>query len=319
MPEQTTAIVLADPAQLLRIGILPTNPDAHPALVYLARLAPGSRRTMGGALDTMAAILIAGADRLTCPWHLLRYQHTQALRARLADRYAPATANKHMAALRGVIQEAWRLGLIGAEDYRRAADVASVRGTRLQKGRALAARELRLLLEGCDDGTPAGIRDRALLAILYSAGLRRSEASALHLSDYDAGESSLAVRAGKGNKARVCYLNDRAAGALDGWVALRGPGDGPLFARIRAGGHMVAGGLTDEGIAHVLEVRRSRAGLAPCSPHDLRRTFISDLLDAGADIATVQQLAGHSQVTTTQRYDRRGEATKRRAANLLRV
>lgn len=293
--------------------------ERQPAAVYLARLAPGSRRTMAGALDTLAGMLLPGMDLAACPWWLIRYQHAQAIRAQLAARYAPATANKHLAALRGVLAESWRLGLMNAEDYRRAADVAPVRGRRQPTGRALDAGERSALLAACEDGTVAGSRDRALLAVVYAAGLRRSEAVALRLADWQPREVALAVRHGKGNKARTCYLAEGAAAALVRWLAVRGDWAGPLFVRVRAGDQVTREALSAQGLLHVLTRRAGLAGIARVSPHDLRRSMISDLLDAGADISTVQQLAGHAQVTTTQRYDRRGEATKRRVARLLQV
>src|SRR5947209_4680910 len=97
------------------LAILPSPavPPINPAAVYLARLAPGSRRTMRGALDTIAGILTSGRqDAAALDWATLRYQHTQAIRAALADRYQPAMANKCLAALRGTLKECWRLGLV---------------------------------------------------------------------------------------------------------------------------------------------------------------------------------------------------------------
>ena len=151
----------------------------------------------------MAEILTTGRvgiDEL--PWHRLGYQHTQALRAALAERLSPATANRHLAALRGVLREAWRLGLMSAEDLQRAIDLPVVRGERLPRGRALSRGELRALFESCRKGSPADLRDAALMGVLYGAGLRRAEVVTVALSDYDPETGALIVR-GKGNKERI--------------------------------------------------------------------------------------------------------------------
>jgi integrase/recombinase XerD len=298
----------------------------HPALVYLARLAAGSRRTIEQSL-LVAARALGGEDAtvMSFPWHQLRYQHTAALRAACWDRYAPATTNKVLAAVRGVLREAWRLRLIDADDYRRAADVRGVRGATLLRGRALSAGELRTLFINCSaDASLVGVRDAALLGVLYGGGLRRSEVVALDVADYDPATAALRVAHGKGRKARLTYVRGGAAAALEQWMAVRASAGndsagGPLFVRLRRGGTITADRLTPSGVLLVLQRRARAAGVAPFSPHDVRRTFIGDLLDAGADISTVQRLAGHANVQTTARYDRRGERTKHTAAGLLHV
>lgn len=299
----------------------PQPADQQPALVYLARLAVGSRRTMSESLDIVAGLITSNhCDKQSLQWSALRYQHTAALRTLLAQLYAPATANKMLAAVRGVLQEAWRLGQMSAEDYHRAADLPSVRGSTLPRGRALSQGELSGLFTACaKDKSPAGRRDAALLAVLYNCGLRRSELVALDLSDYDALQGALTIRSGKGNKARISYATDSSTGLVEEWLKARGLSAGPLFTPVNKSGKVALRHLSDQAVRKILLKRASETGVSPFSPHDLRRTMIGDLLDAGADISTVQRMAGHANVTTTARYDRRGEAAKRKAAQLMNI
>src|SRR5215213_11262993 len=159
----------------------PLPADHHPALVYLAQLSSGSRRTMRTALNTIAELLgVAPVVQETsssrgrrevetllyCDWAGLRYQHTLALRTLLAERYKPATANKMLAALRRVLLEARRLGLMSPDDYAQAADIAAIKGSSLPPGRALSMGELTALMAACSaDRTAAGPRDAALIAL----------------------------------------------------------------------------------------------------------------------------------------------------------
>ena len=295
--------------------------DRHPALVYLASLSPGSRRTMRASLENVASFVSGGrATASTLAWHGLRYQHTALIRAKLAETYAPATANKMLSALRGVLKECFRLGYTGAEEYQRARDLPPVRGSALPKGRALSHGELRRLFEVCAEDTKAtrGARDAAMLSVLYGCGLRRSEAVGLNLSDFDPDTEELRVR-GKGGKERIVYAAGGAAEAISAWISLRGHVDGPLFYPVNKGGRVERRRMSDQAVLYVLKRRGEQIAAKGFSPHDMRRTFIGDLLDAGADLAAVQKLAGHANVQTTARYDRRGERAKRKAASLLHV
>lgn len=285
--------------------------DRHPAAVYLARLAPRSRYTQRGALATMASLLAPGCPLEAFPWQALRYQHTAALRALLVARYAPATASRMLAALRGVLREAWRLGLLPGEDYRRAVDLERVRGSRLPAGRALEPEELARLSLAAGEG-PRGDRDRALLALLYGAGLRRAEACALAWGAVATGAVRLV---GKGGREREVPLPGWARESLEAWAG-RGGREGAILRSVGQRGR-IGPSLSPTGALQALQALARRAGVDRLSPHDLRRTYVSALLDAGADLASVQALAGHSSPATTAIYDRRGERARKAAAEKL--
>lgn len=294
--------------------------DSHPVLVYLASLSPGSRRTMRAALDSIAGFVSGGrADSISLAWDRLEYKHTTAIRAALAEVYAPATANKMLSALKGVLRECFRLDHISSEQFSRACDLASVKGSRQSKGRSLSRKELSALLQTCtrDEKRNRGSRDYSIISVMYSLGLRRSEVVGLDIGDYSLSERKLTIRAGKGNKDRTSPITDHLGSSLEEWISLRGDREGPLFLPVVKSGSIRWDKMTDQGVLYILQRRGREAGIGSFTPHDLRRTFIGDLLDAGADLATVQQLAGHSNVQTTARYDRRGDEAKRRAAELL--
>ena len=165
------------PAPEQRTRLVPA--EHRPARVYLAGLAPSGRRVQATALAQIADFRSEGhAAADTLPWGELRYSHTQAVRGWLAANFAPATANRMLAALRGVLTEAWRLGQMSAEDQHGATDLVAVRGERPPAGRHLSPTELAAVLASCADA-PGGPRDAAHIALLYGTGVRRSEAVAL--------------------------------------------------------------------------------------------------------------------------------------------
>ncbi len=219
------------------------------------------------------------------PWHLLTLEHTAALRTRLGATLAPATANKHMAALRGVLRQCWLRGSISEETFRRVTDLPPVRGESPRRTAGLRDEDFVQLLRVCiDDDKPSGARDAALLSLLRSPCLRRAEAVALDLADYDAAAGTLRIRPpGRESKDATRRLAVESPGrhALDRWILIRGREPGPLFYPINKGGRFERRRLSEQAIYIACQKRASEAGLAPTSPEDLRRQPV-ETLDARA-------------------------------------
>ena len=137
------------------------------------------------------------------------------------------------------------------------------------------------------------------------------------MRDFNPESGALEVRGGKGGKDRTVYLPSEALSYVENWLKVRGSKPGALLCPIRKGGKIEIRQMTPQAVLLLVQKRAKQAGVASFSPHDFRRTFCSDLLDAGVDIVTVQKLAGHASPVTTAKYDRRGEEVKRRAVQRL--
>lgn len=298
---------------------MPRPPDQNPAIVYLASLpAKSGRRTQKQVLGVIAGWL--GGNIETIEWGALHYAHTAAIRTHIIEKYAPATARKMLSALRGTLKSAWRLGQIGAEEYAKAVDLGKVSGSSLPAGRYIEETEITAIFHACNaDPTPSGPRDAALFAVLYGCGLRREEVVDLDIADCDLNAGTLVIH-GKLNKERLAYISDGIGDALHDWLVVRTMEAGPLFLAVNRY-HRVRyeERLTAQAVYNIVYKRIREAGLEDFSPHSMRRTFVSRLLDSGVDIVTTAKLAGHSNVQTTAIYDRRPGETARAGALTLTI
>ncbi|PYM76450.1 MAG: tyrosine recombinase XerC [Candidatus Rokuibacteriota bacterium] len=173
-----------------------------------------------------------------------------------------------------------------------------VRGPRTPKKLVsfLPVDEAAVLMDARPAGGPERPRDAAVLELLYASGLRVSELAGLDLDDVDRARQTVRVL-GKGRKERIVPYGGRAASALAAHLASRGDDRGPLFANRRGGR------LTVRSIHSIVRRRALACGITRrVSPHTLRHTFATHLLDAGADLRMIQELLGHSRLSTTQRY-----------------
>lgn len=298
------------------------RPEEHPVAVYLASLSRDSRPAMMSGLKVIADMTKKGTGVFELPWHELRFKHTQALRAVLVERFAPRTVNRMLSSLRGVLKAAWKLEQISTDDYMRACDLKHVSTAGLPpSGRVVENTEVGTLLRAaarCEP--PMNLRNQALLIVMYAGGIRRQEVSALDVDSYNDTDGALTVRKGKRGKYRVTYIPEGYRSWIRPWIAFqRERNCEPMFVKWHRdhGPSMVR--LGRKGVDKVLQSIAKQAGVKDVTPHDLRRSFATDLLDNGADLLMVQQLMGHSDVKTTSIYDRRGEVGKKKAIERLPV
>lgn len=294
----------------------------NPLTLYLTRLAPSSQLTMRYVLQDAADRL--GYEDINLEeidWHLLQPEHVIALVAALReDGYAPNTSSLYVNAVRGVMNEAWRMSLITQEHLLKMRTVKASAGTRLGQGRNLRRTLIREMMEACAaDPRPQGLRDAAVISILYGSGMRKSESVNLDLAQVDFAERSLRV-IGKGNKELVKYAPDWAFAKLQAWLAFRREqlkegeeDDSFLFNRIRRGSHITRERITKHAIYYIARQRGEQVGVK-IMPHDFRRSFITRVIEEH-DLSIAQKLAHHTNIQTTASYDVRDDNERRRAVD----
>lgn len=286
-----------------------------PVTLYLEGLVPSGRRSMKSLLKTAASLIDFEGKLEQMPWNIIEYQHLATIRNLLQEQGKSAnTINLTLSALRGVMKTCFNLGLISADQLMLLSDIKRVRGKRLPSGRSLSRQEIKKLYRVCIQDKPvAGIRDYAIIALMLATGIRRSEVINIDLADYNSRSGQLNIQSGKGNKQRITYLNTDSRKIVRQWINSRGQQEGALFNPITKSGTIQHRQLTSQAIYQIIRQRAEQAAIAPCKPHDLRRTFVTQLLEAGIDINTARQLAGHTDIQTTARYDLRDEKSQRKA------
>jgi len=203
-------------------------------------------------------------------------------RARPGGKLSPATISRRLSAVRSLLR--FSLGPGAVPDV----PLAPRRGRRLPDAPKLD--EVESILDGFDGVDPLALRNRALLELVYSAGLRSSEAAGLDLGDIDFEQEHVHIRNGKGAKDRIVPLGEQAAEAVARYLR-----DGrPQLARSAANALFLS--------ARGRRLDTSTLRRLMKHPHRLRHSFATHLLEGGADLRTIQELLGHSSLSTTQVY-----------------
>jgi len=284
----------------------PTPPDPEAERYLLLLAAQRSPRTVDAYrrdLADLARFLGAPAATATPPsldaW----------VASMRAAALAPSTIARRVAAVRSYYRHQV---LLGARRDNPAAEIEVPRRIR-RLPRTLSPSESERLIEAANGTTPRALRDRALVELMYGAGLRVSEAVGLARTSVDI-EARIVRVLGKGDKERIVPLGRPAAEAVRRYLALGRP---HLDRRYRPDLFLNArgGALTRAGAFLILRKLAAKAGLEPerVHPHLLRHSFATHLLEGGADLRSVQEMLGHADLSTTERYTHVSDRRRREA------
>lgn len=286
-----------------------------PAAKYLSGLGKGSQRTVQESLARLAVMLtgVDKADPHKVRWERLRRADTVKLRSELMESLAPATANKFLSVIRGVLRACRDMGLMSEGEFQTAASLEMIKPKPPAVATPVTRGTLSALFGGCaTDATAAGRRDAALLAIFLCSGLRRAEAALIDIGDYDAGNGRLHIRGERPEYDRIAVLPKPARRAIADWLEVRTSAPGPLLLPVDRGGLVRFRRMTDQAIYDIFGRIAARAGLPEVTLRDLRRAYVLSLVRAGKSVQEVQYLVGHASWLTTARYQELAGQTEAR-------
>ncbi len=228
-----------------------------------------------------------------------------AFRADMLERdLSASTVNVKMSAVRKLVNEAKRAGVVSAEDAAQMTDVSNVRqqGTRI--GKWLTKDQAKELLAVPDRSTLRGKRDYVVLALLVGCALRRNELAELEVETIQLREGRwvLADLCGKGRRIRTVAVPVWVKQGINAWMSAAGVENGRLLRRVTQAGKPKGDGLSDWAVWSVVEQAAKEIGIERFGAHDLRRTCAKLCRKAGGDLEQIKFLLGHSSIQTTERY-----------------
>ncbi|MDX2370899.1 MAG: tyrosine-type recombinase/integrase [Colwellia sp.] len=228
---------------------------------------------------------------------------------------AHTTINLTLSALKSLAYECWQQKIIDIECYTRIKMIKKLKGTRAVAGRVLKTSEVEKIKHYYKNSNDnKNTRNYAIFALACGAGLRRREIMLLNVSDI---KNHTILVHGKGNKSRTIYLSKFVNHAVYKWLKTLKRKSGALFSSICKNEEIANTRISSMGIGVVINQIIVNVKVEHFTPHDLRRTFATTLLEVGADKIAVQRLMGHSSLNTTIIYDRRGEKTQKMAIKML--